>query len=331
MSSLLITGGLGFIGSHLVRRMARRGPVVVVDRASYAANPVTRSELEQLPNVRLEIGDVGDRSLLHRVFSDFQVRGVIHLAAESHVDRSIAAPLEFVQTNVVGTCALLQTAVEQWKGRDECCFHHVSTDEVYGSLGAEGQFSETTAYAPRSPYAASKAASDHLVRAFGETYGLPIKVSNCSNNYGPYQHPEKLIPLCITRLLSGGRLPVYGKGDNVRDWLYVEDHAAALEQIFHRGSVGATYNVGGSCERSNLELVQLLCSIADQQLGREPGSSAKLIDFVTDRPGHDFRYAVDHSKLTRELGWKPETALQDGLQRTFAWYRERADWLACFS
>lgn len=332
MKNILITGGAGFIGSHVVRLFAAKYPeynIVNLDKLTYAGNLSSLRDVEGLPNYSFVKADVCDLETVRRVFASYGIDGVIHLAAESHVDRSIEDPFVFARTNVLGTLALLQAAREAWSGNYEGkLFYHVSTDEVYGSLGfGDAPFTERTAYDPHSPYSASKAASDHFVRAFGDTYGLPVVISNCSNNYGPYQFPEKLIPLFINNIREGRPLPVYGKGDNVRDWLYVEDHAGAIDAIFHKGSPGETYNIGGGCELRNIELVRTLVGITDRLLGNAPGTSEALITFVADRAGHDLRYAIDHSKLTRELGWKPQTAFAEGLAKTVKWYLDNESWL----
>lgn len=329
--AILITGGAGFIGSHVVRRFVSRYPnqrIINLDALTYAGHLANLSDIETAPNYRFVRGDIGDAALLQCLFAEEPIDGVIHLAAESHVDRSIEDPLLFARTNVLGTLTLLQAAKEAWGSETEGKrFLHVSTDEVFGSLSLEAPaFSESSAYAPRSPYSASKAAADHFVRAFGTTYGLPVIVSNCSNNYGPYQFPEKLIPLCIRNIVAQRPLPIYGRGDNVRDWLHVEDHAEALETIFLRGRVGESYAVGGGAERSNLELVRLLIALTDRMLGRPEGASLPLITHVTDRAGHDLRYAIDSSKLQRELGWYPRHTLESGLEDTVRWYLNNRAW-----
>ena len=327
---VLVTGGAGFIGSHVIRRLLINYPnylIVNLDKLTYAGNLQNLSDVDSLPNYRFERADIVDAEAIRAVFSNFQITDVIHLAAESHVDRSIEGPMDFVMTNVVGTVNLLQVAKDFWKGSDNHVFHHVSTDEVYGSLGDEGLFTESTSYDPRSPYSASKASSDHFVRAFYHTYGFPVKMSNCSNNYGSHHFPEKLIPLMIHNIQHNKPLPVYGKGDNIRDWLWVEDHASAIDTIFHRGTVGESYNVGGLNEWTNIELVKFLCQLMDDKLGREIGESEKLITYVTDRAGHDKRYAIDASKLEKELGWKPSILFEDGLSKTVDWYLENQDWV----
>ncbi|PHN04623.1 dTDP-glucose 4,6-dehydratase [Flavilitoribacter nigricans] len=328
---LLITGGAGFIGSHLVQLLVKKYPdyhIVNLDKLTYAGNLENLKGIEDAPNYTFVRGDIQDADFLQKLFSDYHIDGVIHLAAESHVDRSIESPIAFIETNVVGTAQLLNAARQAWAGDwDGKLFYHVSTDEVYGSLGATGFFTETTAYDPRSPYSASKAASDHLVRAYHHTFGLPVVLSNCSNNYGPYQFPEKLIPLMINNIRHSKPLPVYGDGSNIRDWLWVGDHVEAIDQIFHGGRTGETYNIGGHNERKNLELVEGLCDVMDDLLDQPAGTSRKLITFVKDRPGHDQRYAIDASKLNAELGWEPTVSVEEGLAKTAAWYLEQTDWL----
>lgn len=327
---ILITGGAGFIGSHLVRRFLKNYPqylVVNLDKLTYAGNLSNLEDVENLPNYTFEKVDIVDVVALKNVFEKHKITDVIHLAAESHVDRSIEGPMEFVMTNVVGTVNLLQVAKDTWGKEENHIFHHVSTDEVYGSLGDEGLFTEETSYDPRSPYSASKASSDHFVMAFYHTYGLPIKMSNCSNNYGSHHFPEKLIPLMIHNIKNSKPLPVYGKGDNIRDWLWVEDHASAIDKIFHQGRVGESYNVGGLNEWTNIELVHFLCRLMDKKLGREAGESEKLITYVTDRAGHDKRYAIDASKLEEELGWTPSITFEEGLEKTVDWYLENSEWV----
>jgi dTDP-glucose 4,6-dehydratase len=326
---VLITGGAGFIGSHVVRRFIRNYPdylIVNLDKLTYAGNLENLSEIENETNYHFEKADIIDSDTVRTIFTKYQITDVIHLAAESHVDRSIEGPMDFVMTNVVGTVNLLQAAKESWKGNDHV-FHHVSTDEVYGSLGDEGLFTESTSYDPRSPYSASKASSDHFVMAYFHTYGLPIKMSNCSNNYGSHHFPEKLIPLMIHNIQHNKPLPVYGKGDNIRDWLWVEDHASAIDTIFHQGRIGESYNVGGLNEWTNIELVRFLCQLMDEKLGREKGESEKLITYVTDRAGHDKRYAIDASKLENELNWMPSIKFEEGLSKTVDWYLENQDWV----
>jgi dTDP-glucose 4,6-dehydratase len=327
---ILVTGGAGFIGSHVVRRLVKNYPnylIVNLDKLTYAGNLENLKDVASAPNYRFERADICDTAALQRIFSEHQITDVIHLAAESHVDRSIEGPMEFVLTNVVGTVKLLEAAKNHWNDSTSHVFHHVSTDEVYGSLGDTGLFEESTAYDPRSPYSASKASSDHFVRAYYHTYGLPIKMSNCSNNYGSHHFPEKLIPLMIHNIIENKPLPIYGKGDNIRDWLWVEDHASAIDAIFHNGRIGESYNVGGLNEWTNIELVRFLCRLLDQKLDRTPGSSETLITYVTDRAGHDKRYAIDASKLETELGWKPSITFEEGLERTVDWYLANQDWV----
>lgn len=329
--SVLITGGAGFIGSHTVRHFVSKYPnyrVYNLDCLTYAGNLENLRDVEDAPNYRFLKGDITDREYIGALFKTHRFDGVIHLAAESHVDRSIADPMAFVRTNVMGTVNLLDAARDAWKNDlDNKRFYHISTDEVYGSLGETGLFTEKTPYSPNSPYSASKAASDHFVRAYGETYGLPLIISNCSNNYGPNQFPEKLIPLFIHNIVEGKPLPVYGKGINTRDWLYVLDHAAAIDLLFHRGRTGETYNIGGFNEWKNIDLVRLLCKLMDEKLKRPPGTSEGLISFVTDRAGHDLRYAIDASKIREELGWEPSVTFEEGLGRTIDWYLENRAWL----
>lgn len=331
MKTILITGGAGFIGSHVVRLFTTKYPdyqIINLDNLTYAGNLSNLLDVEKFPNYRFVKGDITDETFMNQLFVEHQIDGVIHLAAESHVDRSITNPTEFIMTNIVGTVTLLNAARQAWK--DDYAgkrFYHISTDEVYGSLGAEGLFTETTAYDPRSPYSASKASSDHLVRAYHHTYGLNVVISNCSNNYGPNQFPEKLIPLCINNIRHNRPLPVYGKGENIRDWLYVEDHAAAIDLIFHKGISGETYNIGGNNERQNIDIVKTLCRIMDTQLSRAEGTSEQLITYVKDRAGHDFRYAIDASKLRRELGWEPNIKFDEGFEKTVIWYLENEAWL----
>lgn len=327
---ILITGGAGFIGSHLVRLMVNKYPnylIVNLDALTYAGNPANLRDVEQAANYRFERVNICDVEAVREVFDRHSIDSVIHLAAESHVDRSIDDPFAFARTNVLGTLTLLQVAKERWTDEAPHLFYHVSTDEVYGSLGTEGAFTELSRYEPHSPYSASKASSDHFVRAFYDTFGLPIVVSNCSNNYGPYQFPEKLIPLFINNIRERRPLPVYGRGENVRDWLYVEDHARAIDLIFHRGRVGETYNIGGSNEWRNIDLVRLLVATTDRLLGRAEGEDDNLITFVRDRAGHDLRYAIDSTKLREELGWTPEVDFEEGIERTVRWYLHNDEWL----
>lgn len=327
--SILVTGGAGFIGSHLVRLMVNKYPnyrIVNFDKLTYAGNLKNLSDIENATNYSFYRGDICNVKDVEDVFTSFGITDVIHLAAESHVDRSIEGPMEFVMTNVVGTVNLLQQAKENWKDGNNI-FHHVSTDEVYGSLGNEGLFEETTPYDPRSPYSASKASSDHFVRAFYHTYGIKVKLSNCSNNYGSHQFPEKLIPLMINNIVKKKPLPVYGKGDNIRDWLWVNDHASAIDEIFHKGRVGESYNIGGLNEWRNIDLVHFLCRLLDEKLGRQKGENEQLITFVKDRAGHDMRYAIDASKLENELGWKPSVTFEEGLEKTVDWYLSNQEWI----
>ncbi|MCI0522479.1 MAG: dTDP-glucose 4,6-dehydratase, partial [Bacteroidales bacterium] len=327
----LITGGAGFIGSHVIRRFVRRYPeylIVNADKLTYAGNLGNLSDLDKEPNYHFRRVDIVDKQAVNALFSEFRFDGVIHLAAESHVDRSITSPDEFIYTNIIGTVNLLTAFRDTVTERDaRKLFYHISTDEVYGSLEQGGFFTEQTPYDPRSPYSASKASSDHMVRAFGNTYGLPFVISNCSNNYGPNQFPEKLIPLTINNIKTNKPIPVYGKGENIRDWLYVEDHASAIDVIFHAGNPRETYNVGGDNEWKNIDLVRLLCKVMDEKLGRPAGSSERLITYVTDRAGHDLRYAIDSSKLQRELGWKPSVTFEQGLRMTVDWYLSNELWL----
>jgi dTDP-glucose 4,6-dehydratase len=329
--NILITGGAGFIGSHVVRRFVNNYPnykIYNLDALTYAGNLENLKDIETKENYAFIKGNICDIDLVDKIFQENNVDTVIHLAAESHVDRSISDPLAFVQTNVIGTATLLNAARKFWNNQYEGkLFYHVSTDEVYGSLGETGFFYETTAYDPRSPYSASKAGSDHLVMAFYHTYHLPIVISNCSNNYGPHHFPEKLIPLSINNIIQNKPLPIYGKGENVRDWLYVIDHADAIDTILHKGKMGETYNIGGQNEWTNIELIRLLCKIMDEKLGREKGTNEKLITFVTDRAGHDLRYAIDATKLKEELGWTPSLQFEEGLNKTIDWYLENSEWL----
>ncbi len=329
--NIIITGGAGFIGSHVVRLFVNQYPdyrIINVDKLTYAGNLENLKDIQDAPNYVFEKVDIVDKLAVEAVFEKYNADGVIHLAAESHVDRSITNPNEFIMTNVVGTANLLNAAVKFWKDKMEGkLFYHVSTDEVYGSLDNGGYFYETTSYDPQSPYSASKASSDHLVRAYHNTYNLPVVISNCSNNYGPNQFPEKLIPLVFNNILKKKTIPVYGKGENVRDWLFVIDHARAIDIIFHKGKTGDTYNIGGNNEWQNIELVRLFCKVMDKKLGRTEGESEQLISFVTDRAGHDLRYAIDSGKLQKELGWKPSVTFEQGLEKTVDWYLENTQWL----
>lgn len=332
MRHILITGGAGFIGSHVVRLFVNQYPgdqIINLDKLTYAGNLSNLRDLEGKTNYRFVKADICDLDAMQAIFETLKIDSVIHLAAESHVDRSIADPFSFARTNVMGTLSLLQAAREAWRGRyDGKLFYHVSTDEVYGALGFDdARFTEESRYDPHSPYSASKASSDHFVRAYHDTYGLPVVISNCSNNYGPNQFPEKLIPLFIQNIRHNRPLPVYGKGENVRDWLYVEDHAAAIDLIFHRGKKGETYNIGGWNEWRNIDLIRLLIRIVDRQLGRPAGTSDPLITYVTDRAGHDLRYAIDATKLKNELGWEPSFQFEEGIEKTVQWYLNHEQWL----
>ena len=327
--ALLVTGAAGFIGCNLVRKLIARlqdEKIVSYDALTYAGNLESLQEFRDTPNHFFVHGDICDQEKVRETFEAHDVTGVLHLAAESHVDRSIVSPLKFIDTNVKGTAVLLQVARSFWKDRDDVRFLHVSTDEVFGSLGDEGFFSENTPYAPRSPYSASKASADHMARAWAETYDLPVLVTNCTNNYGPFQFPEKLLPLVIVRALSKGTVPVYGEGTNIRDWLFVEDHCDALIEVFLRGEIGETYCIGGRAEWANLALVETVLDEVDRQEGRAVGSSRDLVEFVKDRPGHDFRYAMDINKIETELGWEPSVGLEQGIERTVRWYRENRLW-----
>lgn len=332
VKTIFITGGAGFIGSHVIRRFVTNYPdykIINLDTLTYAGNLENLDDIASQPNYKFEKADISDFKEIERLFDLYKPDGVIHLAAESHVDRSITDPFVFVRTNVLGTCNLLYCAKELWRDNPEGKrFYHVSTDEVYGALEFDGTFfTEETKYAPHSPYSASKASSDHFVRAFHDTYGLPVVISNCSNNYGSHHFPEKLIPLAINNIKNNKPIPVYGKGENVRDWLFVEDHAAAIDIIFHRGKNGDTYNIGGNNEWKNIDLIRLLCDIMDRKLGRPQGESQKLITFVADRAGHDLRYAIDSSKLQRELGWAPSLTFEEGLEKTVDWYLANEKWI----
>ncbi len=328
---ILITGGAGFIGSHVVRLFVNKYPgykIINLDKLTYAGNLENLSDIEKKQNYKFIKADICDYPQMAHLFKEYNIDAIIHLAAESHVDRSITDPFSFAQTNVMGTLALLQAAKESWKAEmDGKLFYHISTDEVYGSLQHGGFFLETTPYDPQSPYSASKAGSDHFVRAYGNTYKLPFVISNCSNNYGPNQFPEKLIPLFINNIKNNKPLPVYGKGENVRDWIYVIDHARAIDIVFHEGRQGETYNIGGFNEWKNIDLIKVICKAMDKKLGRRPGQSEQLITYVTDRAGHDMRYAIDASKIMNELGWKPSLQFEEGIELTIDWYLQNGEWL----
>lgn len=329
--SILITGGAGFIGSHVVRLFVNKYPnykIINLDKLTYAGNLENLTDIESKDNYSFVKGDIRDENLVSKLFDDHNIDGVIHLAAESHVDRSISNPMEFITTNIIGTVTLLNVAKSKWKDSfEKKLFYHISTDEVYGSLGETGFFVESTPYDPKSPYSASKASSDHLVRAYMNTFKLPVVISNCSNNYGPNQFPEKLLPLAINNIKNLKPIPIYGKGENIRDWLYVEDHARAIDVIFHKGEIGETYNIGGDNELQNIGLIRQLCKLMDEKLGREIGESEKLITFVKDRAGHDMRYAIDASKIKKELGWEPSLIFDQGLEKTVDWYLKNDTWI----
>ena len=330
IKKILITGGAGFIGSHLVRLFVNKYPdyhIFNLDTLTYAGNLENLKDIQDASNYTFLKADITNADQIDNLFQVHQFDGVIHLAAESHVDRSITDPMAFVKTNVMGTVNLLNAAKEHWKDTNGKLFYHVSTDEVYGSLGEEGLFAETTAYDPNSPYSASKASSDHFVRSYGETYKLPYVISNCSNNYGPNHFPEKLIPLFINNIINNKSLPVYGDGNYTRDWLFVKDHAAAIDLVFHKGNSNETYNIGGFNEWKNIDLVKVLCQQMDEKLARKEGESEKLITYVKDRPGHDLRYAIDATKINKELGWKPSVTFEEGLSKTIDWYLENEEWL----
>lgn len=329
--TILITGGAGFIGSHVVRRFVNKYPdytIVNMDVLTYAGNLENLKDIDSKPNYIFEKADITDEDAVNKLFAKYKFDGVIHLAAESHVDRSIEDPMAFIRTNVFGTVALLNAARMAWKDQMEGkLFYHISTDEVYGSLGETGLFVETTSYDPKSPYSAAKASSDHFVRAYHNTYKMPVVITNCSNNYGPNQFPEKLIPLAFNNIKNMKQIPIYGKGENIRDWLFVEDHASAIDLVYHKGKNGETYNIGGNNEWTNIDLIRELCAIMDKKLNREPGTSASLITFVKDRAGHDMRYAIDSSKIQEELGWEPSLQFEEGLEKTVDWYLANEKWL----
>lgn len=331
MKTILITGGAGFIGSHVVRLFVNKYPeykIVNLDKLTYAGNLANLTDIKDLPNYEFVKGDIVDANIILKLFEEKQFDGVIHLAAESHVDRSISNPTEFVYTNVIGTVNLLNAAKHIWKNNlGNKLFYHISTDEVYGSLGSEGMFTEETSYDPHSPYSASKASSDHFVRAYHDTFGVPTVISNCSNNYGSFQFPEKLIPLFIHNIKNNKPLPVYGKGENIRDWLWVVDHARAIDIIYHKGQIGETYNIGGFNEWTNIDLIKVMCQKMDKKLGRSPGESEKLVTYVKDRAGHDLRYAIDATKIKSELGWEPSLQFEEGIEKTIDWYLENTEWL----